>query len=516
MKMFCDLEDICELLREFGPKFKHVQPIRADLKDVAFVSESVGFERTDRLYIADEETIQRLRHTGKVLDVLCFCENQAEAEGLNHNMIWINIRDNREEIIKKIQDCFEIQSEVREASLRLMEATYSQQGLKHLIGVGLEILGNPFFICDVSYKVLGYTDCEIDENRLPWEHITKDEVHYDFVVRLKNDGTFEKLYTYGIPQMRTESNGSRTMGMRLSVKNKAVGHMVLYEYFKPFTEKDKLLIMLFTQAVADELQKEAYYLSDQSSISEVVMLELLERKIDKDAARIRLLNYDLGNKNDLHLLVAGPAKGAVNSASLHYIKRILSELIAGSIAIVFKEMIVLLIADSTYLSDEQTQAAVEKILSENHFTAGISYAFCDISELRTHYEQACHIVKIAARMDEPFKAFYYEDYCLYDLFYSVESSKELMDFCNPKIMDLMEYDKKHNTTYVHSVYAYLKLNKDLNKCAEALCLHRNSIDYRIKKIQEILGMDFGNEEFCFSCFLSLKILAFKGLYRFYY
>ena len=62
---------------------------------------------------------------------------------------------------------------------------------------------------------------------------------------------------------------------------------------------------------------------------------------------------------------------------------------------------------------------------------------------------------------------------------------------------------KHDSDYHYILKCYLDNNNSVEKVAKETFVHRNTINYKIKKIKEILGTDLSNED-------SLKfLLAYK-------
>ncbi len=238
---------------------------------------------------------------------------------------------------------------VTESMLKLMDATYSQAGLKHLINVGFEILGNPFFICDISYKILGYSDCEIDETVLHWEHIKNDQVAYETVLKIKAQGVLEETYKGAAPVRRKlDHEGIASMAARIAIDNKPVGHIVLYEYYKPFSETDKILLSKFAEAVSNELLKSEAHLR-AGKLDEITLAEMLRLDVKQDATRIKILAHDFAAKKYLYVLCVSQDKKNPAKASLDYLKDIITGIIPESISVVYKKDIVVLIGnDSAY------------------------------------------------------------------------------------------------------------------------------------------------------------------------
>ena len=71
--------------------------------------------------------------------------------------------------------------------------------------------------------------------------------------------------------------------------------------------------------------------------------------------------------------------------------------------------------------------------------------------------------------------------------------KESADtFCHPKMKCLIRYDKKHNSELAYTLYIYLLHEQNISKTAAEMHMHRNSVIYRIRKIQSLIGEDFGD------------------------
>ena len=58
------------------------------------------------------------------------------------------------------------------------------------------------------------------------------------------------------------------------------------------------------------------------------------------------------------------------------------------------------------------------------------------------------------------------------------------DLIPPKLINLAEHDKSKDTMYLETLYYYLISNRSLKKTCDALFTHRNTVLYRIRRIQE--------------------------------
>ncbi|WP_039804496.1 PucR family transcriptional regulator [Nocardia araoensis] len=68
----------------------------------------------------------------------------------------------------------------------------------------------------------------------------------------------------------------------------------------------------------------------------------------------------------------------------------------------------------------------------------------------------------------------------------VGARAELRD---PRLGALFDYDRKHSASLRDSVETYLREHGDVRAAAAALCVHPNTLRYRLRRVEDILGMD---------------------------
>ena len=76
----------------------------------------------------------------------------------------------------------------------------------------------------------------------------------------------------------------------------------------------------------------------------------------------------------------------------------------------------------------------------------------------------------------------------------VEDKSVLKRFYDDTIGVLELYDEKHDSDYCYILKCYLDNNDSVEKVAKDTYVHRNTINYKIKKIKEILGTTLSNED----------------------
>lgn len=77
---------------------------------------------------------------------------------------------------------------------------------------------------------------------------------------------------------------------------------------------------------------------------------------------------------------------------------------------------------------------------------------------------------------------------------------------HPALNKLSAYDNLNQSDLLHTLKVYLDNNCNAQKCGRLLFLHRNSLVYRIRRIQEITGCNLSDPQEC--AFLRISLLLF--------
>lgn len=139
------------------------------------------------------------------------------------------------------------------------------------------------------------------------------------------------------------------------------------------------------------------------------------------------------------------------------------------------------------------------MLEQYHCRMGIGNCSEHISSLPTVYHQTRAGLRIGQVMDPDKRIFYYEDYSVYHIIELAANasrtninSRNLLHLCNNEIVVLLMYDRKNGSDLVETLYTYLDHCCNSTEAAKALFIHRNTMLYKLKKIEGIIGCPLNN------------------------
>ena len=85
-----------------------------------------------------------------------------------------------------------------------------------------------------------------------------------------------------------------------------------------------------------------------------------------------------------------------------------------------------------------------------------------------------------------------------------------MDFCHPAVIQLINFDKQNGTDLLDTLKNYLYYTNSPNEAAKALCIHRNTLFYRINKIKDMTEISLNNAEEISTLYFSIRLLEING------
>lgn len=133
------------------------------------------------------------------------------------------------------------------------------------------------------------------------------------------------------------------------------------------------------------------------------------------------------------------------------------------------------------------------------------YDACVGLSLYTKYRYRTNIILAQATarfgkelgLEKNTRIYYHNNYSIYYLidlaaasFSEIHDSKDLTYLTHPAILRLNSYDRDHNTNLLEVLYYYLLNGCSINETALALNVHRNTIQTKINKLNELIRDDF--------------------------
>ncbi len=123
---------------------------------------------------------------------------------------------------------------------------------------------------------------------------------------------------------------------------------------------------------------------------------------------------------------------------------------------------------------------------------GASDSVTDIGNLHTAYHRALAALHMA--QDQKTGLQYFSEMGIYRLLYSVPDKELLNQLSVVPLSPLIAYDRQHDSNYVQTLELFLKYDGSIQAVAEELFIHRNTVQYRMNNIRQLLGSSLTSEQ----------------------
>jgi purine catabolism regulator len=135
---------------------------------------------------------------------------------------------------------------------------------------------------------------------------------------------------------------------------------------------------------------------------------------------------------------------------------------------------------------------------------GLGQAARDISAWRNSYRDAAQALDLAIRLqtDAPL---YIGDLGVYQLILSLTDKDKLVEFKEQTLGKLEEYDMRQRADLIITLEAFFACHGNLSQTAEMLIVHRNTLLYRMNRINQIAQIDLNRPETRLALHLALTI-----------
>jgi PucR family transcriptional regulator, purine catabolism regulatory protein len=155
-------------------------------------------------------------------------------------------------------------------------------------------------------------------------------------------------------------------------------------------------------------------------------------------------------------------------------------------------------------------AEVQRQYPGTRVAVGLGQAARDIGSWRNSYRDAVQALELATRLhtDTPL---YIGDLGVYQLILSLSDREKLMAFCQRTLGELLEYDHRQHADLIKTLEAFFACHGNLSQTAEMLIVHRNTLLYRMNRINEIAQIDLNRPEIRLALHLALTIRRLLAL-----
>ena len=267
--------------------------------------------------------------------------------------------------------------------------------------------------------------------------------------------------------------------------------------------------------IAKQLVQKLYDHIKLSNISELqhsrdpafqhIFMPILEEK-NVNWSSFQSMANDLGFATDgyFRLVVADFESCGNLKCSLYTIRSYMEDILHTKYSLCYRGRVVFVCRFATekdaYAMDFDF---LDQWLSQYKLYAAISRVFNDIKDTAHHYKKTASLLALRFSMRKPRYALTADSSGTYAIISNLLKHDRIEDRLHSKIKTLIHFDQKNKTSYCETLFYYLKNAMRPVETSREMHVHRNTVDFRIKKCTEIAEINWSDGDELFHLYLSL-------------
>lgn len=165
----------------------------------------------------------------------------------------------------------------------------------------------------------------------------------------------------------------------------------------------------------------------------------------------------------------------------------------------------------TLKGEEKLSGEFPLFLRESLCRAGISNCSKNFFEISWCKKEADIALSFGLKYQEAYWYHWFREYILQYMIEQVVGNLPMKRLCHPSLEILSQYDKANDADLMNTLKCYLGCMENATHTAEKLFVHRTTLIHRIKKIQQLTGIDWEREDTRLHLVLSFYLMDHVSL-----
>ncbi len=400
--------------------------------------------------------------------------------------------------------------------LRLYEEMFKilpSGSIQELLDVCYKIIGVPILAVDIMYNVLGISP-QTKTGDYQWDYLLENRGYEtDMIVQLYEEGIMQSVNENVAPYIvdwGSCKDAPKIQGI-IKVNDIIEGYVTMNCLAVPITP-DKMKAMEIIQNTCAFFFKG----SDSESSMQYTYLktftgELFDHRIHS-RKQLELWFKDTGIRLEPpYRIVAVSTDDAHEKNVLSYIRKSILQFFSCQLALIQHNILLILQYNLNIIKNaESSEKQFHTILEKFNAHCGASNYFDDLLELANYQIQAEDAMKLGGTLNTTYRIAYYEDYYLPAILLPRMEQMPQCNYLSPVITKVKEYDKMHSTDFLPTLQTYITSLCSTAETAEHLHIHRNTLLYRLNKIEELARVSLRDPHTFMHLMISFYMAELEG------
>ena len=471
----------------------------------------------DTLYVGLPKTLRKLPRSDFRGHCFVFPAKQSAVERYKGyiNAIVFNEATPISEVINHLMELFQ---RIQVLELKMQIAIRSANPYLSLMEVAREMFPNSvMIIVDSAYNIIAASHDSTNKNSDVDGLLRQGFYDKSYLQKMLAYGYFDQGDRYLKPQVSHRPNIAGVPMLIRSFHNSGIFYSFVTCYFMedPPDLLDQYLFSVFTEQLDVFFEESGFY---QNAIPK--KQQMLEDLLSNDH-----LSPDLIQERCRELGV--PAFGDFRLGYIEYengtpikLEHMATQLrtwckVKHYGIFLYRKSVIILFKDWHSYSDVDREAFLHnwsdmlRLLSSSRARIGVSLLFPAMGNIHAAYLQARSALQLGSRMHPNRRQYPYSEYFVYDMLETYQT-KIPLDTVYTQYLDKLFLNTGGESSNLLLLYHFLNSERNISATAPKVHMHRNSVIYRLQKINDTLHLNLDDPETRLRLTLSYKILEYLG------
>jgi purine catabolism regulator len=329
-----------------------------------------------------------------------------------------------------------------------------------------------------------------------------------------------------------QKHGLARVMLPIQIPHEVVGYLSLIGESGDFDHLERLIMGQVAPILSLEFARERERSKVETRYQSEAFMDVIQgnyQQVEEMQARARLLGHDLSVPQAIAIFELSPDETGYASGGPHaqWSKGLREELLRAwpTAWIIHEPRRVMALLPCTRNSngreteatplDEQTilssleraQARLQPQYTRHQpfYSGGLGQVARDLHTVPQAWREAQQALEIGRRLFGEGKLHSFTRLGIYRLLFPLYGEQTLLDFYQETLGPLLDADNRSNQALLETLEGFFRCNGNLSETARTMHLHRNSLLYRLGRIEELLGRSLEDAELRLSLQIALKI-----------
>lgn len=386
--------------------------------------------------------------------------------------------------------------------------------LHELEQFGRRLLQNPLMITDESFMLLAYTQNQDVDDPIWNEIINASYSPMKLVNQTDVNAFWERLENSSIPLFVDDEafkGCSKRVVARIKIGSKTKGYIALLEIEKRITSPDLYVLQMLAEVCAVKISESNTISAAVGQMKSEFTKDLLLGNMQSEA-----MIHNRAESMHLQFRQWNAVAGVCGEDNQIYIGRYLDDL--RQFFLRTADLCIYTFDGTTgyFILSFRSQKAYQYLFSDavDHYMethqmlCALSHPVEGLSALALAFRETRRLCGLFPhlRLVSPRHLYPYERYLPNLLLEHAYTRDDRQLYRCHSFEILLETDLREKSSYVDTLRCYFRHNQNVGETADSLYVHRNTINYRLNKIRELLEEDF--DDFQVRLNLQLSIMSY--------